>query len=76
MTRLLKIAAHVLIRCCRIYIRLASAFPLQDPFRLASSGLSPAVFPSAELRPRWNYNCCEKAACDGRLFKVVYPPGK
>jgi hypothetical protein len=39
MTRLLKIAAHVLIRCCRIYIRLASAFPLQDIFRLAARRL-------------------------------------
>ena len=37
--RLLKIAAHVLIRCRRIHIRLASAFPLQDLFRLASSRL-------------------------------------
>ena len=38
-TRLLKIAAHVLIRSRRIHIRLASAFPLQDLFRLASSRL-------------------------------------
>ena len=39
MTRLLKIAAHVLIRCRRIYIRLASAFPLQDLFRLVAHRL-------------------------------------
>ena len=38
-TRLLKIAAHVLIRSRRIYIRLASAFPLQDLFRLATRRL-------------------------------------
>ena len=38
-TRLLKVAAHVFIRCRRIYIRLASAFPLQDLFRLAARRL-------------------------------------
>ena len=34
-TRLLKIAAHVLIRCRRIHIRLANAFPLQNIFGIA-----------------------------------------
>jgi hypothetical protein len=38
-TRLLKIAAHVLIRSRRIYIRWANAFPLQDLFRLAARRL-------------------------------------
>lgn len=38
-TRLLKIAAHVTISCRRIYIRLASAFPLKDVFITASQRL-------------------------------------
>jgi hypothetical protein len=42
-TRLLKIAAHLLIRCRRIHIRLASAFPLQNIFGIACRRLHMTV---------------------------------
>jgi hypothetical protein len=38
-TRLLKIAAHVVVSCRRIHVRLASAFPLKDIFITAAQRL-------------------------------------